>query len=38
MLQAVSIFAKPNEWDNDEMLTIMLDVSLTSLRIIGVVE
>jgi len=36
MLQAVSIFAKPTAWDNDEMLPIMLDVSLTSLRIIGV--
>ena len=38
MLQAVSIFAKPTEWDNDEMLPIMLDVSLTSLRIIGVID
>ncbi|MCL2387687.1 MAG: restriction endonuclease [Defluviitaleaceae bacterium] len=38
MLQAVSIFTKPTGWNNDEMLPIMLDVSLTSLRIIGIIE
>ena len=38
MLQAVSIYAKPTEWNNDEMLHIMLDVSLTSLRIIGMIK
>ena len=38
MLQAVSIFAKPTEWHNEEMLPIMLDISFTSLKIIGVIE
>ena len=37
MLQAVSIFTKPTEWTIDEMLPIMLDVSKTSLRIIGAI-
>lgn len=35
MLQAVSIYAKATEWTNEEMFNIMMDVSLTSLRIIG---
>ncbi len=38
MLQAVSIFTKPTEWTIDEMLPIMMDISITSLRIIGVTE
>ena len=36
MLQAVSIFTKPTEWTIEEMLPIMMDVSRTSLRIIGI--
>ena len=36
MLQAVSIFTKPTEWTIGEMLPIMMDISLTSLKIIGV--
>jgi len=36
MLQAVSIFTKPTEWTIEEMLPIMMDVSRTSLKIIGV--
>ena len=36
MLQAVSIFVKPTEWTIEEMLPIMMNVSLTSLKIIGV--
>jgi len=35
MLQAVSIFTKPTEWTIEEMLPIMMDVSRTSLKIIG---
>jgi type II restriction enzyme len=35
MLQAVSIYTKPTEWTIEEMLPIMLDVSITSLRILG---
>ncbi|MEG0386199.1 MAG: EcoRI family type II restriction endonuclease [Solibacillus sp.] len=35
MLQAVSIFAKPTEWSIEEMLPIMMDVSITSLKSIG---
>lgn len=38
MLQAVSIFAKPTEWTIEEMLPIMIDVSTTSLRILGLTE
>jgi len=38
MLQAVSIFTKPTEWTIDEMLPIMMDVSKTSLQIIGLNE
>ena len=38
MLQAVSIFTKPTEWTIKEMLPIMMDVSKTSLRIIGLIE
>ena len=38
MLQAVSIYTNPTEWTIDEMLPIMMDVSRTSLRIIGVTE
>lgn len=37
MLQSVSIYTKPVEWTIDEMLPIMIDVSTTSLRIIGLV-
>jgi len=38
MLQAVSIYAKPTEWTAEEMLPIMMDVSLVSLKIIGLTE
>lgn len=38
MLQAVSIYTKPTEWTIEEMLPIMVDVLLTSLRIIGMAE
>ncbi|MDR1198290.1 MAG: restriction endonuclease [Prevotellaceae bacterium] len=38
MLQAVSIYTKPTEWTIDEMLPIMMEVSRTSLKIIGVTE
>ena len=38
ILQAVSIYTKPTEWSIEEMLPIMMDVSITSLRIIGVTE
>jgi type II restriction enzyme len=38
MLQAVSIYTKPTEWSIEEMLPIMMDVSKTSLRIIGVTK
>ncbi|MCL2052969.1 MAG: restriction endonuclease [Oscillospiraceae bacterium] len=38
MLQAVSIYTKPTEWTIEEMLPIMMDVSLTSLKIIGIKE
>lgn len=38
MLQAVSIYTKPTEWTIEEMLPIMIDVLLTSLRIIGMAE
>ena len=38
MLQAVSIYAKPTEWSIEEMLPIMIDVSITSLRILGLTE
>ncbi len=38
MLQAVSIYTKPTEWTIEEMLPIMMDVSITSLRILGVTE
>jgi len=38
MLQAVSIYTKPTEWTIEEMLPIMMDVSRTSLKIIGVIE
>jgi len=38
MLQAVSIYTKPTEWTIEEMLPIMLDVSTTSLRILGLTE
>jgi len=36
MLQAVSIYTKPTEWTIEEMLPIMMEVSRTSLRIIGI--
>ena len=35
MLQAVSIYAKATEWTNEEMFRIMMEVSLASLRVIG---
>jgi type II restriction enzyme len=38
MLQAVSIYTKPTEWSIEEMLPIMTDVSITSLRILGLNE
>lgn len=38
MLQAVSIYTKPLEWTVEEMLPIMMDVSKTSLRILGLTE
>lgn len=38
MLQAVSIYTKPTEWTIEEMLPIMMEVSITSLKIIGVTE
>ena len=38
MLQAVSIYTKPTEWTIEEMLPIMMEVSKTSLKIIGVTE
>jgi len=38
MLQAVSIFAKPEAWTIEEMLPIMLDVARTSLRVLGLIE
>ena len=37
MLQAVSIFTKPTEWTVEEMLPIMMDISVTSLKVIGLV-
>ena len=38
MLQAVSIHTKATEWTIEEMLPIMIDVSTTSLKIIGLTE
>ena len=38
MLQAVSIYTKPTEWTIKEMLPIMMEVSMTALRIIGLSE
>lgn len=38
MLQAVSIYTKPTEWTIEEMFPIMMDISKTSLKIIGVTE
>jgi type II restriction enzyme len=38
MLQAVSIYAKPTEWTVDEMFSIMMDVTKTSLKILGLTE
>jgi type II restriction enzyme len=38
MLQAVSIYTKPTEWTVEEMLPIMMGVSITSLKIIGLIE
>ena len=38
MLQAVSIYTKSTEWTVEEMLPIMMDVSTTSLRILGLTE
>ena len=38
MLQAVSIYTKPTEWTIQEMLPIMMDVSKTSLRILGLTD
>ena len=36
MLQAVSIYAKATEWSAEEMFNIMMEISVTSLRIIGI--
>jgi len=36
MLQAVSIYTNPTEWTIEKMLPIMMEVSRTSLKIIGV--
>ena len=38
MLQAVSIYTKSREWTVEEMLPIMMDVSKTSLKILGLTE
>ena len=38
MLQAVSIYTKPTEWTAEEMFPIMLDISRTSLRILGFIQ
>ena len=38
MLQSVSIYAKPKEWTVEEMLPIMMTVSTTSLKILGLTE
>lgn len=38
MLQAVTIYARPKEWPIEEMVPIMMDVSKTSLRILGLTE
>jgi hypothetical protein len=38
MLQAVSIYTKSTEWTVEEMLPIMMNVSTTSLRILGLTE
>lgn len=38
MLQAVSIYTKPTEWTIEEMLPIMMEVSKTSLKIIGLTK
>jgi type II restriction enzyme len=38
MLQAVSIYTKPAEWTINEMLPIMMDVSMTSLKILGLTK
>lgn len=38
MLQAVSIYTKPTEWTIEEMLPIMMEVSTTSLTILGLVK
>ena len=35
MLQAVSIYTKPTEWAIEEMFPIMMEVSTTSLKILG---
>lgn len=38
MLQAVSIYTKPTEWIIEEMLPIMIDISMTSLKILELIE
>ena len=38
MLQAVSIYTKSTEWTVEEMLPIMMNVSKTSLKILGLTE
>ena len=38
MLQAVSIYTKATPWTDDEMLPIMIDITKTSLRIIGILK
>ncbi len=37
MLQSVSIYTKPTEWTAEEMLPIMMEVSKTSLKILGLI-
>jgi type II restriction enzyme len=38
VLQAVSIYTKPTEWTVEEMLPIMTNISMTSLKIIGLID
>jgi type II restriction enzyme len=35
MLQAISIYTKPTDWTVEEMMPIMLDISKTSLNVLG---
>lgn len=38
MLQAVSIYTKSTEWKVEEMLPVMMEVSTTSLKILGLTK